>query len=83
MARNFKKLAGSLLLHTRLTSLVLKHRCPCCGHLPPAKDFLSQLPEHLKRDPRTLRNHLSEIVDTLKQLDQGDIDGRDGNVSFD
>ena len=70
MPRNHKKWAGGLELHTRLARLAVKLRCGCCGRLPPAKDFLGWLPEHLKRDPRTVRAHLAEIAKTLDQLER-------------
>jgi hypothetical protein len=69
MPRNLKRWQAGRELHARLIPLVRQQRCPCCGHLPPAKDLLPLLPEHLKRDARTIRAHVAEIDKTMPATD--------------
>ena len=74
--RNRVAFAAAQELHEHLRGMLGLITCPCCDRpRMTAKQILRHLPEHLRRDPRTVRNHVNELL--------GEIDGRDGNSSVD
>ncbi len=73
--RNKVAFAAAQELHSAVRAILVDLICPHCHRPPVAKEVLARLPAHLRRDPRTIRAHIRELM--------AEIDERRGNLSAD
>jgi hypothetical protein len=73
--RNRRAFDAARELHAEIEAILRTLLCPHCHRAPAAKEVLARLPDHLKRDPRTVRTHIREVMDEIGE--------RCGNLSAD
>ena len=73
--RNRRAFAAGQEVHSAVRAILVDMLCPHCRRPPAAKEVLAKLPAHLRRDARTIRTHIRDLMTEIGE--------RCGTVSLD